>query len=824
MSGQADPKNPQHEAAPEGEPSEDYKFTELLEGVVTAEQHPVMVAGPSMPDGEFIADKRELFKSVFRGRIDVYPTRWTTSDKSRSGYSPACANLWKKGLCNIKVVPCEVCPNKSYLTLTDERISKHLLGDGNYKDNWGAIGLFPLLPDNTCHLLAVDFDKKNFRSDALAFYASCKALGVPASIELSQSGNGAHIWIFFDRAVTAKEARRLGFAIISHACENNRQLDLKSYDRLFPNQDYMPAGGLGNLIGLPFQFEPKSRACSVFVNEKFQVYKNQWAYLYNITRMRVDDIREAIFNAVGDRDPLDIEFAVEVDDERPVDEPWAPKKKESLLLPGVVPKSISVKQGNMLWFENSLPISLKNRLLRLSAFKNKQFHIAQAMGRSVWDIPRIIVKGDFSAQYFGIPRGCYSSVLDMLAANSIELLVDDVRSKGKVIDTVFKGELRADQVIAFNKMIEHDNGTLIAPPAFGKTVLGAAVIAHRKVNTLIVVHRKTLVRQWRKSLKKFLGLQDHQIGTAGGKDAKPSGFIDIALVKSLRGDENLKAILAEYGQVMADECHHVTSDQFETIMSSANVQYVMGMTANSEKRQGDEPIVYMQCGPIRHVAQRSENAPKDRQVVPVPLIFEVPFADNADIQDIFTFLAESEERTKRIAEDVLESYRQGRKIILLTERVKHCKRLAELLRLEVEHLFVLGSGQSEKKRELLMEQLSELPPGTPHVIIATTSLLGEGFDHPPLDLMALAMPISWKGRVAQVAGRLDRPYESKVDVIIRDYVDLGHPQLISMWKRRKTGYAKIGFKAVGIRLGRIPVTKLIEINPVDTLVQQSLNL
>lgn len=823
MSDQTDQKQTQHEVIIDVDSAEDSRFSRLLEGVVTAADHPVMVAGPSMPPGEFIADKRELFKSVFRGRIDVYPTRWTTSDKSRSGYSPACANLWKKGLCNIKTVPCDVCPNKSYIPLTDERISKHLLGIGNYKDNWGAIGLFPLLPDNTCHLLAVDFDKDNFRSDALAFYASCKALGVPASIELSQSGNGAHIWIFFDRAASAKQARRLGFAIISHACENNRQLDLKSYDRLFPNQDSMPAGGLGNLIGLPFQSDPKKRACSVFVNEKFQVYSDQWAYLYTITRMRVEDIREAIFNAVGDRDPLDIEFAVELDDDKPVDEPWAPKKKVTLLLPGVVPKSIAVKHGNMLWFENSLPISLKNKLLRLSAFKNKQFHIAHAMGRSVWGIPRIIVKGDYSAQYFGIPRGCYSSVMDVLAANSIELIVDDVRSMGKPIDVTFKGELWADQAAAFERMIEHDNGTLIAPPAFGKTVLSAAVIAHRKVNTLIVVHRKNLARQWRASLKKFLGLQDHQIGTAGGKDAKPSGFIDIALVKSLRRDKDYKEILANYGQVMADECHHVTSDEFEAIIAGANVHYVMGMTANSDKRQGDEPIVYMQCGPIRYVAQRSKNAPKDRRVVPVPLSFEVPFADNADIQDIFTFLAESEERTKKIAEDVLESYRQGRKVILLTERVSHCKRLAELLKPDVEHLFVLGSGQSEKVREKLMGQLSNLPPGTPHLIIATTSLLGEGFDHPPLDLMALAMPISWRGRVAQVAGRLDRPYEFKVDVIIRDYIDMGHPQLISMWKKRKAGYAKIGFKAVGIKLGRIPV-KPIDVSPVDTPVQQSLGL
>lgn len=797
--------------------------SDFLSGVVTESQHPVIVDGPSIPPGETIGDKRELFKSLFRGRLDVYPTRWTSADGKRGGYSPACGNLFVKGICNIKQIPCDACNHRDLLPLTDERISRHLRGIGSDQENKGAIGLYPLMEDNTCHLLAVDFDKKNFRQDALAFYASCKSLDVPASIELSQSGKGAHIWIFFDRAVQAKLARQLGFAIISHACSNNRQLDLSSYDRLFPNQDVRTGGGFGNLIGLPFQFEPRQRDCCVFVNDKFQVYKDQWAYLHSVIRMRADNIREAIFNAVGDSDPLDIEFAVEVDDERPVDEPWAPKKKETLLLPGDSPKSILMKHGNMLWFENSLPIALKNRLLRLSAFKNKEFHIAQAMGRSVWAIPRIIVKGDFSPQYFGVPRGCYSSAMDLLKANAIKLEIDDVRSKGRAIDVAFKGVLRGDQVEAFNNMVAHDDGTLIAPPAFGKTVLSAAVIAHRKVNTLIVVHRKTLAKQWRRSLKKFLGLQDSQIGTVGGQDAKPSGFIDIALVKSLHGDENLKAILAGYGQVMADECHHVTSDQFQTIMKSANVYYVMGMTANSDKRQGDEPIVYMQCGPIRHVAQRAENAPKDRRVVPVPLNFEIPFADNAEIQDIFTFLAESEERTRKIAEDVLESYRQGRNIILLTERVKHGKWLADILRPDVDHLFVLGSAQSEKKREQLIEQLGELAPGTPHILIATTSLLGESFDHPPLNLMALAMPISWRGRVAQVAGRLDRPYEFKTDVIIRDYVDMGHPQLISMWKKRKTGYAKIGYKAVGIRLGRTPV-KRKEIDPPTAPVQQSLGL
>ncbi|WP_122531353.1 DEAD/DEAH box helicase [Pseudomonas viridiflava] len=807
----------------EEESIESARFSDLLEGVVTAAEHPVMVDGPAMPEGEFITDKRELFKSVFRGRIDVYPTRWTSPDGKRGGYSPACGNLFKKGVCNIKVVPCDACSNRDLLALTDERISRHLKGLGTTQENKGAIGLFPLMPDSTCYLLAVDFDKDNFRQDALAFYASCKALGVPASIELSQSGNGAHIWIFFDRAATAKMARQLGFAIISHACSNNRQLDLKSYDRLFPNQDVMPNGGFGNLIGLPFQYEPRERGCSVFVNEKFQVYRDQWAYLYTIKRMRVDDIREAIFNAVGDADPLDIEFSKDIDDESPVDEPWSPKKKDSVLLSGVLPKSVTIKQGNMLWFENSLPLALKNRLIRLTAFKNKQFYLAQAMNRSVWDIPRLIAKWELERQYFGIPRGSHSSVMDLLAKNSIEAKVEDVRSQGKPIEVSFKGKLRDDQSVAFNKMIEHEDGTLIAPPAFGKTVLSSAVIAHRKVNTLIIVHRKTLKTQWRKSLKQFLGLKDHQIGTVGGKDAKPSGFIDIALVKSLHAEENLAGIIAEYGQIMADECHHVTSAQFETIMQSANVRYVMGMTANSEKRQGDEPIVYMQCGPIRHVAQRAENAPKDRRVVPVPLNFEVPFADDADIQDIFTFLAESEERTQKIAEDILNAYRQGRKIILLTERVSHCKRLAELLKPDVEALFLLGSGQSEKKKEKLMEQLEGLPPGTPHIIIATTSLLGEGFDHPPLDMMALAMPISWRGRVAQVSGRLDRPYESKVDVIIRDYIDTGHPQLLSMWRKRRAGYAKIGFKAVGITLGRTPTRpSCIEVTNIP--VQQSLGL
>lgn len=805
------------------ESAEDAKFSDLLVDVVTAADHPVMVDGPVMPEGEFIADKRELFKSVFRGRLDVYPTRWTKADRSKSGYSPACGNRFVKGLCNISVVPCDACGNKKHIALTDERLSQHLLGHGTYKDHWGAIGLYPLMLDSTCYLLAVDFDKHNFRSDTLAFYASCKALGVPASIELSQSGNGAHVWIFFDRAVSAKQARRLGFAIISHACANNRQLDLKSYDRLFPNQDVMPEGNLGNLIGLPFQKEPMSRKCSVFVDEKFRVYQNQWAYLYLITRMHADDINEAIRKAAGDADPLDVEYSKDVDDTGPVDEPWAPKKKESILLSGVLPKSVTIKQGNMLWFENSLPLSLKNRLIRLTAFKNKQFYLAQAMNRSVWEIPRLIAKWRLENQYFGIPRGSFSSVMDLLAKNSIEAKIDDVRSQGRAIDVAFRGKLRDDQAVAFKKMIEHENGTLIAPPAFGKTVLSSAVIAHRKVNTLIIVHRKNLKTQWRKRLKQFLGLQDDQIGTVGGKDANPSGFIDIALVKSLYSEDDLAGIMAQYGQVMADECHHVTSAQFELIMQNANVKYVMGMTANSEKRQGDEPVVYMQCGPIRHVAERAENAPKDRRVIPVPLNFDVPFADDADIQDIFTYLAESEERTKKIAEDVLDAFRQGRKIILLTERVSHCKRLAELLKPDVEALFLLGSGQSEKKKEKLMAQLEGLPHGTPHIIIATTSLLGEGFDHPPLDMMALAMPISWRGRVAQVSGRLDRPYESKVDVIIRDYIDTGHPQLLSMWKKRRAGYAKIGFKAVGITLGRTP-KKPVCIKVTNIPVQQSLGL
>ncbi|WP_343300099.1 DNA primase small subunit domain-containing protein [Burkholderia sp. MS455] len=236
--------------------------------------------------------KVQLFRRLFRGRTDVYPIRWESRHSGKSGYAPACANEWRTGICDKPRIRCADCGYRLLLPLDNRVIYAHLAGDH-------TVGLYPLMLDSTCYLLAVDFDEAGWREDVMAFRQSCEELGVPVSIEISRSGNGAHAWIFFSSAVIAREARRMGAAIISHTCARTRQLELSSYDRLFPNQDVLPKGGFGNLIALPLQKQPRERDCSVFVNERFEPYADQWAYLATIRMMDGRDIEGVIFRATG---------------------------------------------------------------------------------------------------------------------------------------------------------------------------------------------------------------------------------------------------------------------------------------------------------------------------------------------------------------------------------------------------------------------------------------------------------------------------------------------------------------------------------------------
>jgi superfamily II DNA or RNA helicase len=728
-------------------------------------------------------DKVSLFRKLFRGRTDAVPIRWE-SKSGKSGYAPACANEWVAGVCEKPRIKCSDCSHRALIPLTDKTIYDHLAGHH-------TAGVYPLLLDDTCHFLAVDFDDEGWREDVQAFAHSCRELDVPVALEVSRSGNGAHAWIFFSSNIAARDARRLGTAIISHTCARTRQLKLSSYDRLFPNQDTMPKGGFGNLIALPLQKRPRESGGSIFVDQVLQPYSDQWAFLASAQPMAVQDVEPAIIRATHGSHPLDVTFIGDED----LHEPWKRSTATGQRLPGPMPESLTVTVANVLYFEKEqLPQPLANRLIRLAAFQNPEFYKAQAMRLPVWDEPRVIGCAENFPKYIALPRGCLEPARELLRENGIRLEMRDERFGGEPMNLHFAGTLRADQQAALAAIVRHDIGVMCAPTAFGKTVTAAALIARRGVNTLVLVHRTELQKQWNERLLAFLGADKKVIGTIGGGKAKPTGKIDIAVMRSLFRQGKVSEIVENYGQVIVDECHHLSAFSFEAILKRARAKFVLGLTATPFRRDGRQPIIFMQCGPIRHTAAAPEGAPKALEVIPRHLKTRFELTADAGIQELFRRLATDAGRTSMISAEIRAAFDQGRKVLVLTERTEHLEALGADLVRHVPTLFTLHGRMSKKQRLELLRELETLAPDAPRVLLSTGKLVGEGFDHPPLDTLVLAMPISWKGTLQQYAGRLHREQANKSSVQIIDFVDVGHPALLRMWDKRQRGYRAIGYR------------------------------
>src|SRR5471032_156282 len=464
-------------------------------------------------------------------------------------------------------------------------------------------------------------------------------------------------------------------------------------------------------------------------------------------------------------------------------------------LSGLMPESLSVTLANLIYFEKTkLPQPLLNRLIRLAAFPNPEFFKAQAMRFPVWDKPRIIGCAENYPKHVALPRGCLDAARDLLRDNKIRCDIHDERFVGEPLDLAFAGTLRPDQETAVTAMLRYDTGVLSAPTAFGKTVSAAALIARRGVNTLVLVHRTELLRQWQERLQSFLGVGKGVVGTIGGGKAKRSGKIDIAVMQSLSRQGETSELVEHYGHVIVDECHHISAVSFEALLKRVKARYVLGLTATPIRRDGQHPIIFMQCGPIRHTASRAETAPHDLEVIPRMWPGNIDLPAEAGIQDVFRRVATDVQRTVAIADEVADAFFRGRKVLVLTERTDHIAAIEEALAGRIERIFTLHGRMSKKQRNLVTAELDALPADAPRVLLATGKLVGEGFDHPPLDTLVLAMPISWKGTLQQYAGRLHREHATKSSVRVLDYVDASHPALLRMWERRQRGYRAMGYR------------------------------
>ena len=733
-----------------------------------------------------------LFRSLFRGREDIYAIRWENND-GRSGYMPKADRDWKSYLSAKDEDRKKVDRlTRTYRPLTDDVIHGHLVGEQ-------TVGIYPLLQDETCWLLAVDFDKKAWQEDTVAFLAACSELTVPAALERSRSGKGGHVWIFFERAIPASTARKLGCVILTRTMESRHQLGLDSYDRLFPNQDTMPKGGFGNLIALPLQKLPRANNHSVFVDAEFRPYPDQWEFLASVKRMSADAVEAVVLEAQKRGDLLGVRIN-STEDEDVV--PWAlppSKARAEREILGPFPAQVQVVRSNLVYVEkNALPSAMLNRLLRLAAFQNPEFYKAQAMRLPTFNKPRVIACGEDLANYIALPRGCIAEVVQLFEAHRIKPVIRDERFAGHPIDVKFSGQLRPEQLDAAAAIIEYDDGILCAPTAFGKTALAAWVIAQRKVSSLVLVHRQQLLDQWQARLAMFLNLPAKSIGQIGGGKSDPSGCVDVAIIQSSHDKAGVKDFVAEYGQVIVDECHHLSAFTFEQVMKQVKAKYVLGLTATPERKDGHHPIIYMQCGPIRYkLSARSMTAssPFEHEVIPRLTEFCVP-PEQADttIQELYAGLVDDTARNELIVGDLLRAVQDGCSPLLLTARTEHLRYFETALNGKVENVFVLKGGMGKKQRRSIAEEIAAVPEGDPRVILATGRYIGEGFDDARLDSLFLAMPISWKGTLQQYVGRLHRLHDAKRVVRVYDYVDSKVLMLARMFARRLKGYSAIGYR------------------------------
>ena len=725
-------------------------------------------------DKEERARKRiALFRSLFRGREDVYAKRWEKEGRG-SGYSPAALKNWI-AINNSRPEDRKKVDQQTrkFMPVTDAVIESHLLGRE-------TVGIYPLLKDETCWFLAVDFDKKTWEYDSQAFLETCREFGVPAALERSRSGKGGHVWIFFDRVLPATTARKLACVILTRTMERRHQLGLDSYDRFFPNQDTMPKGGLGNLIALPLQFAPRKNGNSLFIDAEFRPYPDQWQFLSSIRRMPGDLAEKTVGEAQRKGDLI----GVRISDDEDRQDPWnfLPSGKREQPIIGPFPKSVQIVRANLIYIEKKdLPPAILNRLLRIAAFQNPEFYKSQAMRLSTYDKPRVIACGQDFEKHVAVPRGCLAEVLALFKGHKIRPEVRDERYPGVPIDVAFQGQLRTFQEDAVSKVIEHDDGILCAPTAFGKTAVGAWLIAKRKVNTLVVVHRQQLLDQWQERLSMFLDLPAKSIGHIGGGKMVRTGRVDVAVIQSLYRKDEVKDFVAEYGQVIVDECHHISAFTFEQVMKQAKAKYVVGLTATPTRKDGHHPIIYMQCGPVRYqmsARTMTNSNPFEHKMTPRHTDFRVaPELTNATIQDLYATLVRDGQRNEMIANDVARAVGDGRCPLLLTGRTEHLEYFASRLAGAAKHVFVLKGGMGKKQRRELAEAMARVPENESRVILATGSYIGEGFDDARLDTLFLAMPISWKGTLQQYVGRLHRLYDNKRFVQVYDYVDSCVPML-----------------------------------------------
>lgn len=779
---------------------ENQKLKALLkENNILLEEHneisEIIVNDSNRPTAEAKSNRSKIsiFKALFVGKSDVIAKQYKYKNEDKIGYTPYCRNDWKYGVCPKKKGRsnglCKGCKAKSFVSYSDAIIKKHLKGEI-------TLGIYPMLDGDKASFLVIDFDKKNWQKEVLVIAKLCSELEIPYAVERSRSGNGAHLWFFFKESHKAYDIRQFGFSILNQGMQKEDIIDFTSYDRLFPNQDFVEKDGFGNLIALPFQHEARIKENSVFVDLNFKPYENQWAYLESIEKV----------------DSVILEREIEKNKDFEV-------INETEKTNGVLnrsdfkePMAIVLREGLTIDKSQLTPRAVF-AIRKLASYRNSEFYKKQQMRQSTYNEPRVICCTLEEQNSITIPRGLADDLYSLLDQHDVEYTLEDRRILPEAIEVEFAGELRMDQDIAFQVLEKNNCGVLSASTGFGKTVIGSRLIASKNVPTLILVNNKELALQWEERLESFLNMpmitdqvtttgrkrKPIFVGRLGGGKNRLTGRVDIALMQSMsNNDKSVKELIHNYGMIIVDECHRVPSVSYTNVLYASDAKFVYGLTATPIRSDGHRPIIFMQCGPIRYTVDAKSQATQrgfDHLIVPrfTPIRLPIEYSEkDLHITELFKFICESEQRNKLIVNDIIEAVNVGRTPLVLSERTSQLDLLYELLKNEDFEVIMLTGNLKASERKKAFDRLQKIDKDT-FVLLATGKLIGEGFDLARLDTLFLAQPISFKGKVNQYAGRLHRHYEGKKDVKIYDYIDVHIHMFERMYHRRLTAYKSIGY-------------------------------